>query len=130
MGKENLIATKTFDFSLSTIELYRHLTENKEYVLSKQLLRSGTSIGANVEEAIGAISKREFTMKMGISLKEARESKYWLRLLNQSQIVNYNYSKHLKEIDEIVNILTAIVKTSQAHLEATGSKQAVLNKNT
>ncbi|MCW3084415.1 MAG: hypothetical protein JWP12_1781 [Bacteroidetes bacterium] len=116
MGKDNLIANKTFDFSLITIELYKHLIENKEYVLSKQLLRSATSIGANVEEAIGSISKREFTAKMGISLKEARESKYWLRLLDKSQLVNYNYSKQLKDIDEIVNILTAIVKTSQLQL--------------
>jgi four helix bundle protein len=113
MAKENVIVTKTFDFSLNTIELYKHLTENKEYVLSKQLLRSGTSIGANVEEAIGAISKREFTSKMGISLKEARESRYWLRLLDRSQLVKHNYSKQLKDIEDIVNILTAIVKTSQ-----------------
>ena len=116
MGKDNLIANKTFDFSLVTIELYKHLIENKEYILSKQLLRSATSIGANVEEAIGSISKREFTAKMGISLKEARESKYWLRLLDKSQLVNYNYSKQLKDIEEIVNILTAIVKTSQLQL--------------
>ncbi|MBL7882567.1 MAG: four helix bundle protein [Bacteroidia bacterium] len=115
MGKDNPILTKSFEFSLSTIKLYKHLTENKEYVLSKQLLRSGTSIGANVEEAIGAISKRELTAKMGISLKEARESKYWLRLLDKSQMVNYDYNKELKEIDEIVNILTAIVKTSQGN---------------
>ncbi|MGZ4054555.1 MAG: four helix bundle protein [Bacteroidia bacterium] len=79
------------------------------------MLRSGTSIGANIEEAIGSISKREFTAKMGISLKEARESKYWLRLLDKSQMINYNYSKELKEIEEIVNILTAIVKTSQGN---------------
>ncbi len=115
MGKDNPILTKSFEFSLTTIKLYRYLTENKEYVLSKQLLRAGTSIGANVEEAIGAISKKEFTAKMGISLKEARESKYWLRLLDKSQMVSYDYKKELKEIDEIVNILTAIVKTSQGN---------------
>jgi len=115
MGKDNLIVNKTFDFSLLIIELYRFLIENKEYVLSKQLLRSGTSIGANVEEAVGAISKKEFTAKMGISLKEARESRYWLKLLERSQIVKYNYSIQLKEIEEILNILTAIVKTSQSN---------------
>lgn len=115
MGKDNLIVNKTFDFSLLIIELFRFLVENKEYVLSKQLLRSGTSIGANVEEAVGAISKKEFTAKMGISLKEARESRYWLKLLERSQIVKYNYSIQLKEIEEILNILTAIVKTSQSN---------------
>lgn len=115
MGKDNPIVTKSFEFSLTTIKLYKHLIEHKEYILSKQLLRSGTSIGANIEEAIGSISKREFTAKMGISLKEARESKYWLRLLDKSQMVNYNYNKELKEIEEIVNILTAIVKTSQSN---------------
>lgn len=115
MAKDNLIINKTFDFSLLIIELYRFLVENKEYVLSKQLLRSGTSIGANVEEAVGAISKKEFTAKMGISLKEARESRYWLKLLERSQIVKYNYSIQLKEIEEILNILTAIVKTSQSN---------------
>lgn len=115
MGKDNLIVNKTFDFSLQIIELYRFLVENKEYVLSKQLLRSGTSIGANVEEAVGAISKKEFTAKMGISLKEARETRYWLRLLDRSQSVKNNYSKPLKEIEDVVNILTSIVKTSQGH---------------
>jgi len=109
----NLIVNKTFGFSLLIIEVYKFLIENKEYVLSKQVLRSGTSIGANIEEAVGAISKKEFTAKMGISLKEARETKYWLRLLDRSQIVKNNYSKPLKEIEDIVNILTSIVKTSQ-----------------
>lgn len=113
MAKDNLIVTKTFNFSLLIIRLYTFLIENKEYVLSKQLLRSGTSIGANVEEAIGSISKREFTAKMGISLKEARETRYWLRLLEESKLVQHNYAKELKEIEEIINILTAIVKTSQ-----------------
>ena len=84
MAKDNLIVNKTFNFSLIIIKLYQFLVDNKEYVLSKQLLRSGTSIGANVEEAVGAISKKEFTSKMGISLKEARESRYWLRLLDKS----------------------------------------------
>jgi len=115
MAKENLIVDKTFKFSLTIIELYRLLIDNKEFVLSKQILRSGTSIGANVEEAIGAISKKEFTAKMGISLKEARETRYWLRLLDKSQLKEKNYTNELKEIEEIINILTAIVKTSQGN---------------
>jgi four helix bundle protein len=96
------------------IELYRILAENKEYIISKQLLRSGTSIGANVEEAIAAQSKKDFIAKMSISSKEARETKYWLRLLNESKYIDINYSEYLKDIEEIINILTAIVKTSQS----------------
>jgi hypothetical protein len=114
--KDNLIVNKTFDFSLLIIKVYTFLIENKEFVLSKQVLRSGTSIGANVEEAAGAISKKEFTSKMGISLKEARETRYWLRLLDKSQLVKCSYIKPLKEVEDIISILTSIVKTSQESL--------------
>ena len=113
MKQDNLIVNKTFDFSLSIIALYRVLSSNHEYILSKQVLRSGTSVGANVEEAIGAHSRKDFIAKMVIAYKEARETRYWLRLLNASKIVNTDYSKHLKDIEEIINILTAIIKTSK-----------------
>src|SRR5690554_5817458 len=88
MKTENLIADKTFDFALDIIDFYIQLKDEKEYVLSKQLLRSGTSIGANVEEAIAAQSKKDFINKMSIASKEARETKYWLRLLSESKIVS------------------------------------------
>ncbi len=113
MKKENIILDKTFDFALSIVELYKQMAEQKEYILSKQILRSGTSIGANVEEATAAISKKDFTAKMSIASKEARETRYWLRLLDRSKIVNFDFKKHIDEIENIVNILTAIVKTSQ-----------------
>jgi len=113
MKKENVILDKTFDFALSIIELYKKMTEQKEYVLSRQIIRSGTSIGANVEEATAAISKKDFTAKMSIASKEARETRYWLRLLDRSKVVNYDFKKLIDEIESIVNILTAIVKTSQ-----------------
>ena len=113
MTRENIIVQKTFDFALSIIELYKEMQRQKEYVLSKQILKSGTSIGANVAEATAAISKRDFIAKMSISSKEARETKYWLMLLKQSNLVNYDLSKHIVEIENIINILTAIVKTSQ-----------------
>lgn len=87
MKKDNIILDKTFDFALSIIELYKQMTEQKEYVLSKQILSSGTNIGANVEEATAAISKKDFTAKMSIASKEARETRYWLRLLYRSEIV-------------------------------------------
>lgn len=114
MKQDNVIQTKSFQFALKMIELYKILTENKEYIISKQLLRSGTSIGANVEEAIAAQSKKDFIAKMSISSKEARETKYWLRLLNKSKYIDIDYSEYLKDIEEIINILTAIVKTSQS----------------
>lgn len=84
-----------------------------EYVLSKQLLRSGTSIGANVEEALAGISKKDFIAKMSISSKEARETRYWLRLIDKSNIVQIELLKTLQDIESIINILTKIVKTSQ-----------------
>lgn len=115
MKKENIIQDKSFDFALQIIELYKELVNQKEFILSKQLLKSGTSIGANVEEALAGISKKDFTAKMSISSKEARETRYWLRLYQASKLVDLNYSSYLKEIDEIINILTAIVKSSQKH---------------
>ncbi|MHB8260412.1 MAG: four helix bundle protein [Bacteroidia bacterium] len=115
MEKGNVIVDKSFEFSLEIIDLYKFLKDNNEFVLSKQVLRSGTSVGANVEEAVGAFSKRDFTAKMGIALKEARETRYWLRLLNKSQIVKCELTENIKKAEELVNILTAIVKTSQSN---------------
>lgn len=113
MKTDNLILKKTFDFSLSIIKLYTNLISEKEFIISKQLLRSATSIGANVEESIAAQSRKDFISKMSIASKEARESKYWLRLLSESDITNVDVTEYLKEIDHIINIITKIVKTSQ-----------------
>ena len=113
MTKENIILTKSFDFALQIIELYKEMKAQNEYVLSKQVLRSGTSIGANVEEATAAISKKDFTAKMSISSKEARETRYWLKLIDRSNLVNVNVTNHLSDVEQLINILTAIVKTSQ-----------------
>ena len=82
--KDNIIKAKSFKFSLEIIELYKALNEEKEYILSKQLLRSGTSIGANIVEAEAAQSKADFISKMSIASKEARETEYWLMLLQES----------------------------------------------
>lgn len=89
------------------------MKSNNEFIISKQLLRSGTSIGTNINESTAAQSKADFIHKMSIASKEARETKYWLMLLNKSQLVVINLEKYIKEIDEIINILNAIVKTSQ-----------------
>lgn len=112
MKTENKILEMSFDFSLQIITLYKRLVDSKEYILSKQLLRSGTSIGANIEEAIAAQSKKDFISKMSIASKEARETRYWLRLLEKSKLVDIDYSSYLNSAEHIINILTKIVKTS------------------
>ncbi len=112
MKEGNVIKEKSFDFALRIISLYQVLKENNEYVLSKQLLRSGTSIGANVEEASAASSKKDFINKMAIASKEARETIYWLKLLQRSNLVKYDFTSIMKDIEEIIRILTAIVKSS------------------
>jgi four helix bundle protein len=111
--KQNLIQDRTFQFALDIIKIYLQMVDQKEYVLSKQLLRSGTSIGANVEEAIGGQTKKEFLTKMNISLKESRETNYWLRLLKESDFLKVNFEPSLKESKELINILSAIVKTTK-----------------
>ena len=116
MGKrENIIKEKTYAFALRVIKLYNYLIEtNKEYVLSKQILRSGTSIGANVEEAIGGHSKKVFIARIQIAYKEAREVHYWLRLLRDSNYIDDKLAESLlSDCEEIVAILTAILKTSK-----------------
>lgn len=111
--KENLIANKTFDFSLIIIRLYIQLKKENEFIISKQLLRSGTSIGANVEEAVAAQSRKDFINKLSIASKEARETKYWLRLLDKSELTKIDVQEYLIEIEHIINIITKIIKTSK-----------------
>ena len=110
--KDNLIQQKSFNFALVIIQLYKKLIDSKEFVISKQLLRSATSIGANIEEAIAGQSKKDFLHKMAIALKEVRETRYWLNLLDKSQIIKIDYGSYLQEIESIINILTKIIKTS------------------
>lgn len=114
--KDNVVLNKSFDFALEIIELYKILKSKNEFVISKQLLRSGTSIGANVEEATAAQSKKDFATKMAIASKEARETRYWLRLLNKSKLVDLDYNNYLNKIDELIRIITSIVKTAQTNL--------------
>ena len=113
MKTDNKILELSFDFSLQIIKLYKLLVEKKEYVISKQLLRCGTSIGANIEEGIAAQSRKDFITKMSIASKEARETRYWLRLLDKSKLVDIDYSSYLNSVEHIINILTKIVITSQ-----------------
>jgi len=111
---ENIIVTKTYAFALKSIGVYKSLILNNEYVLSKQFIRSATSIGANVEEAIGAQSKKDFIAKISISYKESREVHYWIRLLKDSVLLESSIATELlRDCDEIQKILTAILKTSK-----------------
>ena len=109
---ESVIREKAFVFALEIIRLYQELHARHEFVLSKQLLRSGTSIGANVEEALAGQSRNDFRAKMTIASKEARETKYWLRLLRESRLTDVDVSQPLVNAEEIIRILTAIVKTT------------------
>ena len=111
--KESIVKEKSYLFSLKVIKLYKKLTEEKEFIISKQLLRSGTSIGANIEEALAGQSRRDFIAKMSIWSKEARETKYWLRLLRDSELTDLSIEESLLDIDELIRMLTSIVKTLQ-----------------
>lgn len=111
--KENVIQKKSYAFALRIVKLYRWLGEKKrEFVLAKQILRSGTSIGTNVEEAIGGQSERDFHAKMTIAYKEARERHYWLRLLRDGDFIDDTaFQSIISECDELLKILGSITKT-------------------
>ena len=111
---ENVVLNKSKNFSLRIINLYKHLCSKSEYVLSKQILRSGTSIGANLVEAQYAISKKEFVAKAQISLKETAETLYWLELLlNGKYIDEHQFKSVCKDCSDILNLLTSILKSSK-----------------
>ena len=112
---ESIIAGKAYAFALDIIRVYKALvSDRKEFVLSKQILRSGTSIGANINEAISAQSKRDFVHKLSISLKEARETIYWLRLLNDSDYIQEtDFTRMYNGADELIKILTKIILTTK-----------------
>ncbi len=113
MKSDNIIQIKSYEFALKIIKIYKYLSQEKnEYVLSKQLLRSGTSIGANVEESIGGQSKADFFAKITIAYKEARESNYWIRLLRDSDYLTIEQSADLlTDVDEHLRIIGSIQKT-------------------
>ena len=118
--KRSQIMEMSVQFSFNSIKLYKELTSKKEFIISKQLLRSATSIGANIFEASAASSKKDFINKMTIASKEARETYYWLILLREGKLVDVNVENHTKTICNIINVLTAIVKTSKENLELKG----------
>ncbi len=112
--EENPVLTKSYDFALKIIEVYKVLANNREYVLSKQVLRSGTSIGANVEEGIGGHTLRDFAAKFSISYKEARETKYWLRLLRDSNYLDTEIANaRISDCEELIRLIGAILRTTK-----------------
>lgn len=115
MKTENVIAEKSFQFSLRIFKLFGHLKQQKiERELALQLLRSGTSIGANVQEAIGGASRKDFIHKLTIAYKESRETNYWLRLLSESGLLEKKLAtSFIKDCEEIIKILTAIINSSK-----------------
>lgn len=117
MKTNNLIVVKSFDFAVRIVNLCKYLqSDKKEYILSKQLIRSGTSIGANVNEAQAAQSRNDFISKLSIASKESRETKYWLDLLVETDYLSresQNVKLLLDQNDELIKILTSIIKTTQ-----------------
>lgn len=113
---ESIIREKSYRFALEILKLYKLLLDKNEYVLSKQVVRAGTSVGANVEEALAGQSRRDFLAKMSIASKEARECNYWLRLLRDGNFINGEEMDLLiNKSEEIMRILTSIVKTTSTH---------------
>ena len=121
MKENNVIVDKSKTFAVRIIKLYKYLCENKkEYVLSKQLLRSGTSIGANVKEAIRGQSKADFIAKMSIALKEASETEYWLELLHETDFIDKKkFDSIYADNNELLKLLMSIVKSSKERREGT-----------
>ena len=118
--KESIIGRKSYDFASRIVKAYRFLvSDHKEYVLSKQLLRSGTSIGANVEEALAASSSADFVHKLNIAAKEARETSYWLRLLHDNDYLPDTVFQSIHgENVEIIKVLSSILLTTKANMLA------------
>lgn len=115
MEKRNVVKEKSFLFAIEIVGLYKILTEKKEFVLSKQILRSGTSIGANIRESEHAQSKADFIHKLSISLKEANETEYWLDLLYETKYINQIEFENIKpKIIELLKLLTSIITTSKS----------------
>ncbi len=113
----NIIEEKSFEFAVRIVNLYKYLTnDKKEFILAKQLMRSGTSIGANVAEAERAQSKVDFISKISIALKEANETAYWLKLLYRTTYIDIKQFESMdNDLDEIISILVAICNTSKSN---------------
>lgn len=116
---ENIVAVKSYAFAIRVVKLYKHLSqEKKEFVLSKQMLRSGTAIGALIKEAEHAQSKADFLNKMNVALKEANETEYWLRLMKDTEYLNETEFQSIKnDCSELLKLLISIVKSTKTSLK-------------
>ncbi len=123
MKEDNIIVDKTYAFAIRIVNCYKYMTvEKKEFILSKQLLRCGTSIGANVEEAVGGQSRKDFYAKLYIAYKEARETKYWIRLLTDTSFLDKKMSKSLlSDNEELLKLIGTILKTLKKELKIPNS---------
>ena len=115
----NVVKDKSYDLALRIVKLCKYLRNDKrEFVLSKQVLRSGTSIGANIEEAIGGHTKKEFISKLSIAYKESRETHYWLRLLKDAEFISKTeFDSIVADLIEVQKLLVSILKTSKKNNE-------------
>ena len=114
--KESIIQKKSFEFAVRIVNLYKNLSKTNDTIILKQLLRSATSIGANVNEGSAGQTRRDFITKMSIASKEARETLYWLKLLSETKYYDIDLKSYYDECSELVKILTKIMKTSQASI--------------
>ena len=113
MKTDNIIEDKSFNFAIRIVNLYKFLKNKNEHIISKQLLRSGTSVGANVAEGIQGQSKKDFVSKLSIALKEANETKYWITLLEEEYISKKEADSLLSDVMEILKMLVSIVKNTK-----------------
>ena len=111
MKKENVLVSKSFDFALDILDFYIELKKSNHYELASQIVRSGTSVGANIREEQRAVSKKDFIYKLGIALKEADEIEYWFQIINE-KIVKVDKSL-FKKIDELIRLLVSIINSSK-----------------
>ena len=118
MTQDNLLTEKSIEFAIRMTNCYKYLTDEKnEYIMSKQMFRSGTSIGANIHEGIQAQSKADFVSKLSIALKEASETSYWLVVLKRANYLDEKLYLSLKaDVDEIIRILVASIKTTKKNM--------------
>jgi four helix bundle protein len=114
---EGPVYQKSMLFSIKIIELYKFMQSQNEMVISKQLLASATSVGANIREASAASSRKDFINKMAIANKEAKETKYWLELIQNSHLVDYNVQELISLNNELIKMMTSIVLTSKVRLK-------------
>jgi four helix bundle protein len=122
---ESIVGDKSYKFAVRIVRLYQYLIKNhNEYMIGKQILRSGTSVGANIEEALGAISKKEFIAKIQIAYKECRETRFWLHLLFDTEFIDKAlFESMMKDCEELIKLTTSILKTSKLNSEKVNSEE-------